>query len=61
MSGAEIARRLQEKDPWMPVLIVLGYAEASGIATDFPHLGKPFRNAELAASIAALMPVSKEG
>jgi hypothetical protein len=36
------------------VLIVSGYAEAEGIAPDLPRLTKPFRNAELAASLAAV-------
>ena len=38
-----------------PVLIVSGYAEVEGIAPDLPRLTKPFRQAELAASIAQVM------
>jgi hypothetical protein len=35
---------------------VSGYAEAEGIAPDLPRLTKPFRNADLAASLSALLP-----
>jgi CheY-like chemotaxis protein len=54
MSGTELARTLQNSRPSAKVLIVSGYAEAEGIAPDLPRLTKPFRNADLAASLAAL-------
>ena len=54
MSGAELARTLRAMRPELPVLIVSGYAEADGLAGDLPRLTKPFRNADLAASLAAL-------
>ena len=54
MSGTELARTLQNLRPSAKVLIVSGYAEAEGIAPDLPRLTKPFRNADLAASLAAL-------
>jgi CheY-like chemotaxis protein len=56
MSGAELARDLRARRPELPVLIVSGYAEAEGIEPGLPRLTKPFRNAELAASLAALSP-----
>jgi PAS domain S-box-containing protein len=55
MSGAELARNLRSHRPKLPVLIVSGYAETEGIAPDLPRLTKPFRNAELAANLAAVM------
>ena len=55
MSGAELARRVRVDRPGLPMLIVSGYAEAEGIAADLPRLTKPFRNAELALSIAGLV------
>lgn len=58
MSGADLARKLRESFEGLPVLIVSGYAEAEGIAPDLPRVAKPFRNAELAANLAALMPVT---
>jgi CheY-like chemotaxis protein len=42
--------------PELPVLVVSGYADVEGLAPELPRLTKPFRNAELAASIAALLP-----
>ena len=54
MSGTELARELQTQEPKIKVLIVSGYADAEGISSDLPRLTKPFRNDELAASLAAL-------
>jgi CheY-like chemotaxis protein len=55
MSGAELAREARAIMPNLPVLVVSGYAEVDGIAPELARLTKPFRNAELAASIAALL------
>ncbi len=52
MTGVDLARATKEKWPDIPVLIVSGYAEAEGVAPDLPRLTKPFRQPELAASIA---------
>jgi CheY-like chemotaxis protein/two-component sensor histidine kinase len=57
MNGVDLAREVQAIAPKLPILIVSGYAEVEGIAHDLPRLAKPFRNAELAASIATLLPV----
>jgi PAS domain S-box-containing protein len=54
MSGADLARAVRERRPRARVLVVSGYADAEGIAPDLPRLTKPFREAELAASLAAL-------
>ena len=54
MSGAQLARALRHSHPGLPVLIVSGYAEEDGIDAAIPRLTKPFRNAELAASLSAL-------
>jgi DNA-binding LytR/AlgR family response regulator len=55
MSGVELAREARAITPGLPVLLVSGYAEIEGIAPELARLTKPFRNAELAASIAALL------
>lgn len=55
MSGAQLARDLKAQRPTLPVLIVSGYAEAEGIDKDIPRLTKPFRNADLAAILSALV------
>lgn len=60
MSGAHLARVLREDRPELPVLIVSGYAEADGIDSVISRLTKPFRSAELAASLAALTPATAE-
>ena len=54
LSGTVLAQELRLRRPDLPVLIVSGYAEAEGIDPQMPRLTKPFRNAELAASLAAL-------
>ena len=56
MNGADLAREARALRPALPVLVVSGYAEVEGIAPDMPRLTKPFRNAELVASISALLP-----
>jgi PAS domain S-box-containing protein len=54
MSGTELVRELRKTRPALRMLIVSGYAEEDGIDPDIPRLTKPFRNAELAASLLAL-------
>ncbi|WP_413247023.1 PAS domain S-box protein [Sphingomonas sp. 1P06PA] len=58
MTGADLAHEARAMDPGLAVLIVSGYAEVDGIDPDLPRLTKPFRNADLAASIAELLPQS---
>lgn len=55
MSGAELAQSARALHPTLPILVVSGYAEVEGITQDLPRLTKPFRNAELAASVSALL------
>jgi signal transduction histidine kinase len=54
LSGAELARFVKSQRPNLPVLIVSGYAEAEGVASDLARLTKPFRKAELAESLSKL-------
>jgi CheY-like chemotaxis protein len=54
MTGVELARKIRQRFPGIPVLIVSGYAEAKGISPDLPRLSKPFRQAELADAIKKL-------
>ena len=58
MNGADLAREARALKPTLPVLIVSGYAEVDGLAPHLPRLTKPFRNADLAASVAALIPTA---
>jgi nitrogen-specific signal transduction histidine kinase/CheY-like chemotaxis protein len=55
MSGVDLVREIRKSVPDLPVLIVSGYAESEGIAPDLPRLTKPFRSADLAASLSALI------
>jgi CheY-like chemotaxis protein len=55
MNGAELAQEVRQLSPALPVLVVSGYAEVDGIAPDLPRLTKPFRSAELEASVSVLM------
>lgn len=54
MPGTDLARTLRERYPDRPALIMSGYAEVEGVATDLPRLSKPFRQTELVAALAEL-------
>jgi PAS domain S-box-containing protein len=54
MTGTDLIRQIRARRPELPALLVSGYAEAEGVAPDLPRLTKPFRQADLAASLAAL-------
>jgi PAS domain S-box-containing protein len=54
MTGSELAQIVRDRYPGTPVLIISGYAELDGISPDLPRLPKPFRQDELAISMAAL-------
>ncbi len=57
MTGVDLAREARAIEPTLPIMIVSGYAEVDGVAQDLPRLTKPFRIAELAESVSALIPV----
>jgi CheY-like chemotaxis protein len=54
MTGTELARSIAEDYPQTPVLVISGYAEIEGVAVNIPRLTKPFRQDELARSLAGL-------
>jgi len=54
MNGTDLARIVQLEVPGLHVLLVSGYADSDGVAPDLARLAKPFRNDELAASLADL-------
>ncbi len=54
LTGTDLAARVCEIMPFLPVLIVSGYAEDSGIPASLPRLIKPFRQEELKAALAGL-------
>ncbi|WP_051676777.1 PAS domain S-box protein [Sphingomonas astaxanthinifaciens] len=51
LSGTDLAVQLREAMPDLPVLVVSGYADLDSLSPAFPHLSKPFRQAELAAAL----------
>ncbi|MDT8758547.1 PAS domain-containing protein [Sphingomonas psychrotolerans] len=54
MQGTDLVRAVRERYPQVKALIVSGYADLESISPDLPRLGKPFRQDELAASLAGL-------
>jgi PAS domain S-box-containing protein len=54
LPGAELVRVLHRRHPRIKVLLVSGYAELDSLTPDIPRLAKPFRQHELASSLAAL-------
>jgi signal transduction histidine kinase len=55
MDGAELARRIGQRHPRLPVLLITGYTGPAEDAPDLPRLDKPFRRADLAAAIERVM------
>lgn len=55
ITGTELAGLVRERFPKVPTLIVSGYADIDGLSPHLPRLTKPFRQHELAASIAAML------
>jgi len=55
MTGAELAHAAMLRHPGLRVLVVSGYSDAVGLSSELPRLEKPFRQADLAQHIAAVM------
>ena len=54
ITGTELAALVCRRRPGTPVLVISGYADVEGIATNLLQLTKPFRQADLETSLAAL-------
>lgn len=54
MSGGELAKRLRERYPNLPVMIITGYA-GGDLNLGLPQLAKPFRQADIAAALERLI------
>lgn len=54
ITGTDLAMHLRRVRPEVRVLVISGYAEAKGIALDLPRLAKPFKQSDLASSLARL-------
>jgi len=56
MTGAELAERVRDTWPDMPIIVATGYAELSNrMARALPRLAKPFSQQELSAAIAGAL------
>jgi signal transduction histidine kinase/CheY-like chemotaxis protein len=56
MTGTQLARRIRERWPDMPILLATGHAEVPDRgALDLPRLGKPYRMQDLADAISATL------
>jgi CheY-like chemotaxis protein len=56
MRGSELAEEVRSRVPGLPALLMTGYANlAKGEAAGIPRLPKPFREADLARHVAALL------
>jgi CheY-like chemotaxis protein len=58
ISGAELARIVRVRNPALPILLMSGFAEMAEVAPGLPRLAKPFRQAELARSVLAVLPAT---
>ncbi|QAY75496.1 response regulator [Sphingosinicella sp. BN140058] len=57
MNGAELATAIRNRLPGVPILLATGYANLAGHQmADLPLLTKPFRQKEVAARLAELLP-----
>lgn len=55
MNGKEVAERIRERHPHLPILIVTGYA-GGDLDLPLPQLAKPFRQVDIAMAIDQLIP-----
>jgi PAS domain S-box-containing protein len=54
VNGLGLARRIREKRPSLPILLVTGYSrEAEAIGDEFPVLAKPYELSDLSSAIQA--------
>jgi signal transduction histidine kinase/CheY-like chemotaxis protein len=56
MNGVDLIRHLRELAPELPAMLISGYSTiAEGSGSELPRLAKPFRQADLARSVAQLL------
>lgn len=59
MDGAELASRVREVRPWVPVLLITGYSGHADDVSGLPRLAKPFRQHDIAGALAELVAVPR--
>jgi CheY-like chemotaxis protein len=56
MNGVDLIRHLRDLAPGLPAMLISGYSTiAEGSGSELPRLAKPFRQADLARSVAQLL------
>jgi CheY-like chemotaxis protein len=56
MDGIQLARRIREEHPNLPVLLATGYSKAAErLADEFPILAKPYQMSQLSRAIGELL------
>ncbi|MDE1916031.1 MAG: response regulator [Sphingomonadales bacterium] len=55
MTGAQLVAKVARRWAGMPVLLVSGYSDLAGVSGTIPRLAKPFRQRDLAASLALVL------
>jgi signal transduction histidine kinase/ActR/RegA family two-component response regulator len=55
IDGGELARRVAQTHPEMPILVITGYAGPTEDMVDLPRLAKPFGQADIAAALENLL------
>ncbi|HEX8062189.1 MAG TPA: ATP-binding protein [Allosphingosinicella sp.] len=62
MNGVDLVRHLRELAPGLPAMLISGYSTiAEGSGAELPRLAKPFRQADLARTVAQLLAEPAEG
>ncbi len=56
MNGFELAQRIKERNPKLPIVLATGYAELpAGRSIEFEHLSKPYTSQDLGAALAKVI------
>ena len=61
MNGAELAERVRQIYPAMPILLATGYAELpSGQKSDLPRIAKPYLQEQLRTQVSLLLEAAEQ-
>jgi len=55
ISGLELARKVRDRFPELPILLTTGYSEQAGGTHGFPVLQKPYELDSLAGALGKLL------
>ncbi|TCU52297.1 hypothetical protein EDF58_11632 [Novosphingobium sp. PhB57] len=54
ITGTDLADRIRDALPHIRILVISGYANSIGLPPDVARLTKPFKQSDLASSLARL-------